>query len=102
MPKCGVFSSCSVNFQGPFDGREGGVPGNVLGSAAPAASLSGAGDLCKGMDVKGRCEEDVSLDVTKCTCQLSRTPARTAAAIPTNRGKAEYYSVQLPTHILHT
>jgi hypothetical protein len=102
MPKCGVFSSCSVNFQGPFDGRECGVPENVLGSAAPTASLSSVGNVCKGMDERGWCEEDVSLDVTKCTCQLSRIPARTATEIPTNEGKAEHCSVQLPTRKLHT
>ena len=48
MPKCGVLSSRLESPQGPFDGREGGVPENVEGDEALRANQFRFGKCMQG------------------------------------------------------
>ena len=53
MPKRGVLSSRLESLQGPFDGREGGVPENVEGKAALEAIRCELGRYMQGRKRKG-------------------------------------------------
>jgi len=104
MPKRGVLSSRLESLQGPFDGREGGVPENVESDAALRAKSLRTRQIYARAQAKGyRCVQSVSLEVTMWTCQMVRVLARSAAAWNLAHAKiAENHRVQLPTRSLQT